>query len=254
MPENCSLARRWSAWLCFLGSIFVVTGIEARANDPFDLAELPVESVDLPIPSSSDDDPISLDADSKGKFSFGPAELKAAKKHVRYEPLRQIKASIKPTEGGLPPRDTLDNDEIPETSLNAFTDSNGVLTGDQGRPWSYSCYEWEAAATRHLPLLFEEPNLERLGYTYGVCDFAFCEGEPRRGERLQVLASGVHFFGRIPLIPYMAGVRPLTVPVYSFGSDRPGSPVPYRKYLPHYSLRGALYEAGAAVGTAFIIP
>ncbi len=162
------------------------------------------------------------------------------------KPLRSINASIQPPEGDLPKMQHAD-DDIELGMIDPF--ANG-----QCRPWAYSSYQWEAPATRHLPLLFEEPNLERLGYTHGFCDVGLCDEPPRGGERIQPILSMVHFVGRIPLIPYMAGVHPLTEPVYTLGYERPGSPVPYRRHLPHCSLRGAIYQAGFMVGTAFIIP
>ena len=178
--------------------------------------------------------------------STGGTENNSARRLALNKPLHSIKASIQAPEGDLPKTEPVD-----DAAVLGIVDpfSNG-----QCRPWAYSCHQWEAPATRHLPLLFEEPNLERLGYTYGFCEAGLCDEPPRGGQRIQPLISMVNFIGRIPLIPYMAGVHPLTEPVYTLGADRPGSPVPYRKYLPHCSLRGAIYQAGFMTGTAFIIP
>ena len=120
------------------------------------------------------------------------------------------------------------------------------------RPWMMQTYEWEAPATRHLPLLFEEPNLERLGYTYTCRTWG--GGSVSAGDCIQPFISAAHFFGRIPMIPYMCGVNPPCEPVYTLGVDRPGSPVPYRRHYLPVSLKGALYEAGAVVGMFYCIP
>ena len=180
------------------------------------------------------------------RLALSVAEKSVASRHQFNKPLHSIKASIQAPKGELPKMERVD-DDLTLGIVDPF--ANG-----QCRPWAYSCYQWEAPATRHLPLLFEEPNLERLGYTYGFCDVGLCDEPPRGGERIQPLISMVNFIGRIPFIPYMAGVHPLTEPVYTLGVDRPGTPVPYRHYLPHCSLRGAIYQAGFMVGTAFIIP
>ena len=186
--------------------------------------------------------------------SKGKTEFESAKQHVRNQPLNRVNASIKPPAGEMPAPLFLDNSGVSQLSPNSDLIMDSQFWERQSRPWSYTSYEWEAPASKHLPLLFEEPNLERLGYAYGICDIGICDEEPRRGQRLQALVSGFNFFARIPFLPYMAGVRPLTEPVYTLGADRPGSPVPYRKYLPHWSLRGAMYQAGAAVGAVYIIP
>lgn len=188
-------------------------------------------------------------ASLSGKETGGSEKLEKNNTSGRQQfrkPLRAISASIQTPEGELPAAKHVD-DDLELGVIDPFS------TG-QCRPWAYSCYQWEAPATRHLPLLFEEPNLERLGHTYGFCDVGLCDEPPRGGERIQPIISMAHFIGRIPVIPYMAGVHPLTEPIYTLGADRPGSPVPYRKYLPHCSLRGAIYQAGFMVGTAFIIP
>jgi hypothetical protein len=250
MHGTSRLAEIRTELMCVLGSIILLLAGNVRADDYDDTAEPPAPT------NGSSNFPSLYDEirDRSNRNKVGRTALDSAKQHVRNLPLNRVNASIKPPAGDLPIQNTLDDGFSARHSIDEFDTPATLFTGDQSRPWALSCYQWEAPATRHLPLLFEEPNLERLGYAYGCCDWAMCEEEPRRGQRLQTLVSGVHFFGRIPFLPYMAGVQPLTEPVYTLGVDRPGSPVPYRKYLPHWSARGALYEAGAIVGTAFIIP
>jgi hypothetical protein len=127
---------------------------------------------------------------------------------------------------------------------------------DDPRPWMIETYcEWDAPATRHLPLFFEEPNLERLGYLHrnflNDCGY---ETNPVVAECVQPFVSAAHFFGRVPFIPYIAGIQPPLEPVYTLGVDRPGSPVVYRDYLIPLSLRGTIYEAGVVCGILFGIP
>ena len=114
-------------------------------------------------------------------------------------------------------------------------------------------YEWEAPATQHLPLLFEEPNLERMGYSCGLgCKVCGYETGPYLTNCVQPIVSGSYFFGRVPFIPYMCGIDPPLEPVYTLGVDRPGSPVPYRRHLIPVTLKAMLYQAGAMTGVAYI--
>lgn len=171
------------------------------------------------------------------------------------KPLSQLKASISL---GLPEDEKLNPLEIARLNqANHFLTSHGSFFSPLGdsRPWLLSTYEWEAPATRHLPLLFEEPNLERQGYTYGFRTY-WCgeEGAVHVPECLQPFVSAAHFFGRVPLIPYNLGADDACEPMYTLGVDRPGTPAFYRRqYLP-LSLRGAIYQAGATVGMLYIFP
>ena len=175
-----------------------------------------------------------------------PTVVSPASKLWLDRPLGSLKATIKPTDGELPTNVAAPRLAEVGTQHHSFGDS---------RPWMLSSFEWEAPATRNLPLLFEEPNLERLGYTYGYCyNVCGCESGPRAAECLQPIVSGVNFFGRIPFTPYMWGYQDPDVPVYTLGVDRPGSPVCYRKQLIPLSLRGAFYQAVAITGLVVYIP
>jgi hypothetical protein len=171
------------------------------------------------------------------------------------QPLSDLKASIGLNLSGA---DKLSPSEVARLNQAApQMAANGSVFSPLGdsRPWMLAPYEWEAPATRHLPLLFEDPNLERLGYTFG-CRTGWCveDESVHAGKYMQPIISGAQFFGRVPLIPYLCGVDAPCEPVYTLGVDRPGSPVPYRRHFIPFSLRGALYEAGVAVGLAFAIP
>ncbi len=171
------------------------------------------------------------------------------------KPLGQLKASISLN---LPESEKLSPLEVARLNqANQFLTSHGSFFSPLGdsRPWLLSTYEWEAPSTRHLPLLFEEPNLERQGYTYGFRTY-WCgkEGAVHVPECLQPFVSAAHFFGRVPLIPYNCGVDDPCEPVYTLGVDRPGTPALYRRHYLPLSLKGAIYQAGATVGLLYILP
>jgi HEAT repeats len=104
------------------------------------------------------------------------------------------------------------------------------------RLWMPGVFQWEATAFCHRPLYFEEPNLERLGYSHGFW---------------QPLASAGHFFGTVPALPYLMHAQPYCECVYTLGQFRPGSCAPYLCHRPPLSLHGAAVEA--AVATALIL-
>lgn len=169
------------------------------------------------------------------------------------KPLGELHASI-----SLDPAEPLSESELAKLdqagSLLATNGDIAVVFGDS-RPWLLNTYEWEAPATRHLPLLFEEPNLERLGYTAGVRTYwKGCEGSIHAGDVVQPFVSAAHFFGRVPAVPYLCGLDDPFEPIYTLGVDRPGSPLLYRRHLIPFSLRGALFEAAAVIGLAYAIP
>jgi hypothetical protein len=99
---------------------------------------------------------------------------------------------------------------------------------------------WKASALCHKPLYFEDEQLERYGHSWPPC--------------CQPLVSGAHFFTRLPVIPYCMGVEPPNECIYALGHYRPGSCAPYLCSPIPISARGAIFEAGAAVGAAAILP
>ncbi len=157
---------------------------------------------------------------------------------------------------------------------------------DCGRAWCLSPYEWDAPNTKSLPLYFEEPELERMGYYYGIPQDGTCRrvllsplthvlaaetdefwlkqryfqkqaeldyNQPQL-QLMQPLVSAANFYGRVAMIPYMWGVHHPKDPIYDLGEDNPGSPVPYRKHYVSLSLKGALFEGAAITGLGFLIP
>ena len=77
----------------------------------------------------------------------------------------------------------------------------------ENRDWLVYAYFWEASAVCHGPLYFEEPNLERYGYTHGI---------------LQPAISGAHFFGTALLLPAKLVFEPPHHCQYDLGYGQPG--------------------------------
>jgi hypothetical protein len=108
-----------------------------------------------------------------------------------------------------------------------------------GRQWCDTTYMWKASALCHKPLYFEDEALERYGHSWGPC--------------LDPVVSGVHFFCKLPVLPYCMGVQPPTECVYALGHYRPGNCAPYLIDPIPISARGAAMQAGAVVGAAAIL-
>jgi hypothetical protein len=109
-----------------------------------------------------------------------------------------------------------------------------------GRAWLQTTVLWKASALCHKPLFFEDEQLERYGHSFAPC--------------CQPLISGAHFFSRLPILPYCMGVEPPTECIYALGHYRPGSCAPYMCDPIPISYRGALFQAGAVVGAAAVLP
>ena len=99
---------------------------------------------------------------------------------------------------------------------------------------------WAASGLCHKPLYFEERGLERYGHSTGPIT--------------QPILSAAHFFGSIPILPYKIGLRTPNECVYTLGHYRPGDCAPY--YVPAipFTWRAGLFQAGATVGAAYLLP
>ncbi|MCA9248637.1 MAG: hypothetical protein KDA42_16040 [Planctomycetales bacterium] len=109
-----------------------------------------------------------------------------------------------------------------------------------GRNWCELTFLWKASALCHKPLYFEDKQLERYGHEHGPFT--------------QPIISGAHFFATLPILPYKMGLRPPTECVYALGQYRPGNCAPYMIEPLGFTWRAGLYEAGAWVAGAAIIP
>lgn len=131
------------------------------------------------------------------------------------------------------------------------------VTGDEGEDYPYQCslddgsifaprawcevtYMWKASGLCHKPLYFEDVHLERYGHSWG--------------PYVQPLVSGAHFFGRLPVLPYMMGLKAPNECVYTLGHYRPGNCAPYLIDPIPFTWRAAALQAGATVGAAAVLP
>jgi hypothetical protein len=207
------------------------------------------------IPPSPDDATtrVSKPTTSPGPDPAAPASGDRIAELWQDKPLGELKASIALKFPEHEPFRQTERDRLSQATPHMVARGNAGQAAVQSRPWMLTNYEWEAPATRHLPLWFEEPNLERMGYTWGMrWDVCGYENGPYAAECLQPIVSGAHFFGRVAFIPYMCGLDPVCEPIYTLGVDRPGSPVPYRRHLIPVTLKAALFQAGAMVGLSYI--
>ena len=114
------------------------------------------------------------------------------------------------------------------------------LAGNMPRPWPTKVYQWEAAATRHQPLYFEEINAERYGYS---CNWVF-----------QPFVSTAHFFGTIPALPYLKATNCPSECQYTLGHYRAGSCPPYQFHCWPVDCLGGAVEAGSIAWLIVVLP
>ncbi len=153
-------------------------------------------------------------------------------------PLASLKASLQRTDGDLPPN----------LAAARMTDATWIQqSGDEGRPWVITSVAWDAPGTCHLPLYFEEPNLERMGYREGCSCFEYedCHWTP---GCLQPVWSGVHFLSCFVALPFQCCDMPPCQPISTLGVDRPGSPSCYRRHSGPCNCRGSI------TGLVIIVP
>lgn len=99
---------------------------------------------------------------------------------------------------------------------------------------------WTASGLCHKPLYFEQRNLERYGHS--------------TGPLTQPILSAAHFFSTLPVLPYRMGLRPPNECVYALGHYRPGNCAPYLVPAVPFTVRAGLSQAGAVVGTTYVLP
>lgn len=133
----------------------------------------------------------------------------------------------------------LPNGEMPKGVAPA-TLTTTAFAGDMPRPWPTQVYNWQAAATRHQPLYFEEINAERYGYS--------------RNWVAQPFVSTAHFFATIPALPYLKAANCPWECQYTLGHYRPGSCPPDRFHCWPADGLGAVAEAGSAAWLVFVLP
>jgi len=144
------------------------------------------------------------------------------------KPITSLGTNIAPQEGRLPT----------DYAKTALPDQR-VMAPEQSAEGVYAGVEWVAPGTCHRPLYFENPSLERHGYSLGLAQ-PFC--------------SAAHFVGNAAILPYRLGAEPTCDCVYTLGHERPGTPTPLRYYRPRFSLAGGVAQAGTITGLIFLLP
>lgn len=212
-------SRRWFVLLCCSGMAL------APASSPADELVAPIH-VATPIQAV----PASLTPPKSHPSQITPTPL-AEPLTATGGQLQSLSLRVSPSPGLVP--------EVPPLSSVSSTPTLAHGSGgDRGH--AGIDVQWAPTELEHRPLLFEDVALERQGRHAGL---------------LQPLASSAHFFGRVPILPYLRGDEPTNTRVSPLGAPRPGSPgypVTWPSLQP--SLRGSLYQAGATVGGVFIVP
>jgi hypothetical protein len=88
-------------------------------------------------------------------------------------------------------------------------------------------------------LYFEDENLERHGFSYGIA---------------QPAVSAAHFFGSFLTMPYQMVDQHPHECVYTLGYDRPGTCTPYYHHRLPVNGAAGLAEAGVITGLIFLVP
>ena len=147
--------------------------------------------------------------------------------------IRDITTNTRPPAGDLP--------EV-LSAISPGSQSNAMDPETGCRPWYPMVYRWHAPDTCHLPLYFEDVNLERYGYI------------PRHMRLAQPAISGARFLVTVPALPYLMASQPPCRGIYSLGDYRPGSCVPYQRQRVPLRPVPAGVEAAAITGLLFAIP
>lgn len=110
----------------------------------------------------------------------------------------------------------------------------------QNRHFSLTCYRWKAAALCTKGAYFQDVHTERYGHS--VC------------PAIQPVISGARFLADVVVLPYKMGLETPNECVYTLGYYRVGNCAPHMLDPIPLSLRGAVYQTGAVVGAAYLIP
>ena len=147
----------------------------------------------------------------------------------RLKPITTLAADIRPRQGKLP-----ENHSASAFSTHVETPGPSGEIAD-----SWKAFLWEAPATCHRPLYFEDVNMERHGYSFGLA---------------QPLVSAGHFACSTVILPYRMVAEPRREPVYTLGHVRPGTPTPFQIHWPPPCTAAGLAEAALIVGLICLIP
>ena len=221
----------------------------APVEPPAELApvETPAEVVPVEPPQPSADDgptmelPAVPESAPDATLTIGPVETKPAVPDAEPPAVPVFSQDPRPI-GDLTTNVSATGDSFPENAAGAQYPSieEALQEIDADRGWAGFGYLWEASATCHRPLYFEEINAERYGYS--CC------------RPLQPAISGARFFATVPALPYKMTVEPRCECVYPLGHYRPGSCAPYRCHRPPLKPKAGLVEAGVVTGLILAVP
>ena len=108
-----------------------------------------------------------------------------------------------------------------------------------GRHWPQMAKLVEPVFVIHERLLFEQQNLERGLWEFGVLT--------------PVLSTG-KFYWDVLALPYHAATRPCQQYDTSAGKCLPGDPTPFFLYPVEFSVSGLAAEAAVVTGAFFVFP
>lgn len=202
--------------------------------------------IDLPL-EISDQDSIPSQATGSSQQSLGasvsanqsPTESKAATQSASkpgdsISPMQNRELNVRVQAVSLS-YENIGTGLVPKTGVTRSSEQLSMPTGfSRGMQYTHVC--WRASNIQHFPLCFEDAMLERHGHTR--CCLGF--------ECTQSLVSGAKFFGTIPLIPYLATLRPKHQCVYALGQYRPGSGAPCLRDNIPYDSRAVIVESASA--------
>ena len=180
-------------------------------------------SADDPLPSTQ---PPANEGDVANEVTA--EEIEAIDDGLR--PINRVMASVAPKAG-----------DMPRDYASARFAREGEVAHRMGvsRETAESLVMWEAPAVCYRALYFEDVNLERHGHKVPF---------------VQPMLSAAHFFGRAPLLPYMAITERSRECGYSLGHYRPGDYAPYSLYIPRPRLEAGAVGATAILGVVLAFP
>ncbi|MGE0608366.1 MAG: hypothetical protein AB7O62_14820 [Pirellulales bacterium] len=187
------------------------------------------EEEELPYDGEEGDDSGEDDRDGKAE-EVEKGKSEPDPKFDGLTPVAALQMQVVPAKG-----------EFPRDLASQRFEREGMIHASfvTSRPWAPMYFSWEATALCHSALYFEEPNLERLGYSCGV---------------FQPAVSAAHFFGTIPALPYLMAAHPQKECVYTLGQYRAGSHAPLSFVYPRIDPKAALLQGGVVAGLILLIP
>lgn len=209
---------------------------EPRSVDFLGDSDFLAEAVHLPglnVPESQllASNPMLVDVAQPTTPRADDAESVAAPEPDGLKPIGLVSTRIVPESGEMP----RDYATSRFAGAGEVRHSMGVSRGTEAQ----FNFNWEAPALCHRALLFEEVNLERYGYKVPL---------------VQPALSAAHFFGRVPLAPYLMAAEGSHRCTYTLGHCRPGDDAPYYWHVPPWQWRAGMLEAAAVAGVFFAFP